>query len=204
METKETRTCAECGRVFVPSGPRQIYCKNEDCPGAKERLQKSKSYYKNKGTKKLGGQVISTCKVCGKKFLADSLRFKICSEECRVEQKRYMNKMSYAKRMGLSEPPTPLELKKQREATAAVEHYSPKPKVFENRFKNIGRRNPMYENRNNTNNKPHYTPEEVDAKMTAKTKRIIDTIHTLEGADIGEDVIFEAIKSITRMPLSKF
>lgn len=211
METKETRTCVECGRVFVPNGPRQIYCKNEDCPGVKRRLQRSASYYKTKGVKKLGGQVIATCKVCGKKFLADTLKFKFCSEECKAENKRYTNRVAYAKRMGYPTPPTPLEerraLKAQTKAAQAKAAESAKPQqTYEGNFKKTERTTTMYENRNANINikKPHYSPEETDAKMTAKTKRIIDTIHTLESANIDAEVIFEAIKSITRMPLSKF
>lgn len=207
METKETRTCVECGRVFVPNGPRQIYCKNEDCPGVKRRLQRSASYYRTKGTKRLGGQVIATCKVCGKKFLADTLRFKFCSEECKVENKRYTNRVAYAKRMGLPIPPTPLEERRMLKAQAKATEPAKPQQTYEGNFKKTERTTTiMYENRNANINtkKPHYSPEETDAKMTAKTKRIIDTIHTLEGAGIDADVIFEAVKSITRMPLNKF
>lgn len=202
METKETRACAHCGRLFVPHSVLQKYCRNADCPAgymaAKKCEWNKNSKAKAHNSKRmLDGKFVQHCIVCGKQFLVENFKTKICSEECRRIRGRYIQQRNYAKQHNL---PLPAEPAKFREATQSCAETN-----------NTERRKEMFEQHNQAPANPirgfgrkRYTPEELNEKLDAKTKRIIETIHALEAAGIDESVVFEAVKSINRMPLNNF
>lgn len=203
MKEVTTRTCVTCGRVFVPIRDNQTHCNTEGCPSYRISANNRRSYYKQKGSLTLNDKVVQTCKMCGKQFLADTLRNKYCSDSCKRYRARYNAARTWAKNNGRPEPSI---LAYKEEAKLAMRKT--------NHSTNFERKKPMYNNNINTSynkenggsyvNKRRYTPEEFDEKLTAKTKRIIETVDTLTKANIDEKIIFDAVKNITRMPLSNF
>lgn len=211
METKETKTCACCGRVFVPEDGRQIYCRRDDCyAGHRAKLKREQNYrsrMKKIGAHMLNGKVVQHCIVCGKQFLVENFRTKLCSEECKRIRNNYTQRLKYAKDNGLELPEPPKPAKQ-----SCVEVVEDNKKIYETKSQlERERRKEMYEQSNQAPVNPirglpkrRYTHEELNEKLDAKTKRIIEAIHALESADIDESVVFEAVKSITRMPLNEF
>ena len=199
-KTVNTKTCECCGRVFTPVNSMQKYCRNEDCEMGKIALQWKKNAARRRNATMLNGEYVVRCELCGKQFAAPSLHYKFCSEECRRIRSNYNNRVSYAKKAGLPAPIDPSDMLKAKTKRLEEQQSSPapaNPKPF-NPIRNFERTNM------NNQPKPRYSVKELEEKLDAKTKKIIDTIKALQAANIDDGVIFEAVKSINRMPLNKF
>lgn len=223
MENVVTRTCETCGAVFVPHRANQKRCNKPGCPSYKIAEAQRRSYYRQQGKLIVGDKPLQTCALCGKQFVVGkTLQEKYCSGECRRIRMNYSTYVAYSKKNGVE----PKNLKDYVRKALPLGHPVRKALGVNEDLCTIAetiKRNKEYLNRNketrmqqivrpvynnNINNpryaRHRYTPEELDEKLNAKTKRIIDTINTLQKADIDETVIFEAVKSITRMPLNNF
>lgn len=206
ISTVQTKACECCGRVFTPVNSRQKYCKNPDCPMGKAALEWAEKYKRKKNVPVLNNEFVVRCELCGKQFTTPSLRYKYCSETCKRIRSNYLNRVQYAKRHGLPDPINPADIMQAKNRKIEVKAaQTPELTPPQRPTKPINPIRGIERTRMNDNQiKPHYSAKEVDEKMTAKTKKIIDTIHALESAGIDDSVVFEAIKSLTRMPLNRF
>ena len=221
MEEVKTRVCEMCGGVFVPRMYNQKRCNKPGCPSFKLAEAQRKSYYRNKEKPLLGGKPVQTCSICGKKFVVEkTLREKYCCAECKRIANNYSNYCNYSKKRNT--PVIPLnkylckslpmghpvrkELNLDYDLSDLIKIASEKKENNERKpMEQINR--PIY---NNNISKPthyvkqHYTPEDLEKKLDAKTERIISTIDALSNAGIEKQIIFDAVKNITRMPLKNF
>lgn len=86
--TPPIKTCPTCGKVFVATNNKQIYC-------CRECLEKAYSYKLNKTHSKpvlKQSSFTKKCAVCGKEFVAKREKAKYCSEECRAEAARRISR----------------------------------------------------------------------------------------------------------------
>lgn len=182
-ENVQTKTCEQCGRLFVPyrATIKQRFC-HKECRLAYEKEHKDeinarlREVYAAKKKEEMQNKepyAERRCEVCGKLFRPKHPLEKYCGDECRKEMSRRYNERYYAN------------------------------KFNENKEKD------MYNKANNNNTqrstyRPHYTTEDYNRKIRNKTRRIIDTLRQLDKAKLDEDLIFEAINNLNRMSLNDF
>ena len=94
--------CSWCGKKFLRKTC-EIYCSDE-CRAAGEKARKRAwsrtNYWKNDEPPIVDGLYQRTCIQCGKTFLSEDYRPRICSEECRRARYNYLK----AKRNGSAVP----------------------------------------------------------------------------------------------------
>lgn len=85
--TPRIKTCPVCGKTFVATNNKQIYCCWEHLIKANNNFN---GYRKDKteGKKNENGLYVKTCAICGKEFTAKRNDAKYCSDKCRKESAR--------------------------------------------------------------------------------------------------------------------
>lgn len=195
-----TKACKFCGQVFVPKHIAEQYC-SEECKRegrrARQREYNHAYYAKTHPEGKQGNRLYKdglpeahTCVQCGKTFYPKYGCQKACSEECkkafRLAYKREWNRKH----------------RDTKRASARKWYYADKErKLAESQKKtNIIEEDVM----DSSQTKKKYTTEEYTRKIRNKTRYIIDTLRQLDKTGLDEDIVFEAINNINRMPLDNF
>lgn len=85
--TPRIKTCPVCGKTFVSTNNKQIYCCREHLIKANNNFN---GYRKDKteGKRNENGLYVKTCAICGKEFTAKRNDAKYCSGRCRKESAR--------------------------------------------------------------------------------------------------------------------
>lgn len=83
--TPRIKTCPVCGKTFVATNNKQIYCCREHLLQANNNFN---AYRKDKTEGRKNGLYVKTCAICGKEFTAKRNDAKYCSDKCRKEAMR--------------------------------------------------------------------------------------------------------------------
>lgn len=83
--TPRIKTCPVCGKTFVATNNKQIYCCREHLLKANNNFN---GYRKDKTEGKKNDLYVKTCAICGKEFTAKRDEAKYCSDKCRKEAMR--------------------------------------------------------------------------------------------------------------------
>lgn len=197
-----TKACNFCGKVFIPEHIAEKYC-SEECKHEGRRIRQreyNRDYYAKthpNSTTNLASRLdgdglpkAHTCVQCGKVFYPKYGCQKTCSEECKKEfrlaYKREWNRKN---------------LESKRNSARKWYHADKERKLAKKQNEtNIVEEETMSPN----NTKKKYTSEEYTRKIRNKTRYIIDTLRQLDKTGLDEEIVFEAINNINRMPLDNF
>lgn len=195
-----TKACKFCGKVFVPEHIAEKYC-SEECKlegkRAKQREYNHTYYEKTHPGSKRGNRLdedglpkAHTCVQCGKTFYSKYGCQKTCSEECKKA-----SRLAYKREWNRKNRET------KRECARRWYYADKERKLAEKQKKtNIIEEDVM----DSSQTKKKYTTEEYTRKIRNKTRYIIDTLRQLDKTGLDEDIVFEAINNINRMPLDNF
>ena len=90
--TPPIKTCPTCGKTFVATNNKQIYCCHKCLVGATKNYNTYRKTPKNKTASPSQSSFVKKCTICGKEFTSKRSEAKYCSEECRAEAARRISR----------------------------------------------------------------------------------------------------------------